>query len=106
MVEKILSDSPSETLLTGLNMDEVQKRRERGETNQYEARVNRSYWDIFRDNVLNLFNIVLFSLLGVVLYMKDYGTIVFAGFSVVFNTFLGMIQEMSAKRRLDRLAAL
>jgi cation-transporting P-type ATPase E len=106
MVEKILSDSPSETLLPGLNAAEVQQRRERGETNQYEARVNRSYWDIFRDNVLNLFNIVLFSLLGVVLFMKDYGTIVFAGFSVVSNTFLGMIQEMSAKRRLDRLAAM
>jgi cation-transporting ATPase E len=106
MVEKILSDRPSETLLTGLNSNEVQQRRERGETNNYEARVNRSYWDIFRDNVLNLFNIVLFSLLAVVFVMKDYGTIVFAGFSVFFNTFLGMIQEMSAKRRLDGLAAL
>lgn len=106
MAEKILNDSPSETLLHGLSSAEVQQRRERGETNKYEARVNRTYWEIFRDNVLNLFNIVIFTLLGIVLAMRDYGTVVFASISVISNTFLGMIQEMNAKRRLDRLAAL
>ena len=106
MAEKILNDSPSEALLTGLSSEEVRQRLARGESNNYEARVNRTYWDIFRDNVLNLFNIVIFTLLGIVLAMKDYGTVVFASTSVISNTFLGMIQEMNAKRRLDRLAAM
>ena len=68
--------------------------------------MGRSYWDIFRDNVLNLFNIVLGSLLVGVIALGDYATAFFAGFSVVSNTFFGMIQEFNAKRQLDRLAAL
>lgn len=92
--------------IQGLTANEVAERVQRGETNNYQPRVNRTYWEIFRDNVLNLFNIVIFTLLVIVLSMKDYGTVFFAGFSVISNTFFGMIQEMSAKRRLDRLAAL
>jgi cation-transporting P-type ATPase E len=92
--------------LTGLTSVDVQNRTERGEGNDFEARVGRTYWDIFRDNVLNLFNIVLGSMLVLVIIMGDYGTAFFAGFSVVSNTFFGMIQEFNAKRQLDQLAAL
>lgn len=90
----------------GLTAAEVREREQRGETNAYQPRVSRTYWDIVRDNVLNLFNVVLFSLLFVVIYLQDYATAVFAGFSVVSNTFLGMIQEINAKRKLDSLALL
>ena len=92
--------------IVGLSSADVQQRLRRGESNDYEARVGRSYWDIFRENVLNLFNIVLGSLLIGVILLGDYATAIFAGFSVVSNTFFGMIQEFSAKRQLDRLAAL
>ncbi|MBL8157889.1 MAG: hypothetical protein JNM70_27385, partial [Anaerolineae bacterium] len=74
--------------------------------NDFKARVGRSYWDIFRDNILNLFNLIFGALLVVVFLFRDYGTFFFAGFSVVTNSFLGMIQEALAKRQLDRLAAL
>ena len=92
--------------ITGLSQRQVQERLARGESNDFDARVGRSYWDIFRDNVLNLFNIVLGSLLVIVVLMRDYPTAFFAGFSVVSNTFFGMIQEFHAKRKLDKLAAL
>ncbi len=92
--------------ITGLSQREVQERLARGESNDFDARVGRSYWDIFRDNVLNLFNIVLGSLLIIVVLLQDYATAFFAGFSVVSNTFFGMIQEFHAKRKLDKLAAL
>lgn len=95
--------SPS---LTGLTSSDIQDRITRDETNDFEARVGRSYWDIFRDNVLNLFNIVLGSLLVFVIALGDYSTAFFAGFSVVSNTFFGMVQEFNAKRQLDQLAAL
>ncbi|MGB1286129.1 MAG: cation-transporting P-type ATPase, partial [Aggregatilineales bacterium] len=90
----------------GLSQSEVQERLERGESNDFQARVGRSYRDIFVENVLNLFNIVLGSLLIVVIAFQDYATAFFAGFSVVTNTFLGMLQEMNAKRKLDNLATL
>ena len=92
--------------LAGLSSAEARERVQRGESNDFEARVGRSYWDIFRENVLNLFNIVLGGMLVVVIAMGDYATAFFAGFSVVSNTFFGMIQEFNAKRQLDRLAAL
>ena len=92
--------------IVGLSQSEVTERQRRGEGNEFEARVGRSYWDIFRDNVLNLFNIVLGSLLIIVIALQDYATAFFAGFSVVSNTFFGMMQEFNAKRQLDKLAAL
>jgi cation-transporting P-type ATPase E len=91
---------------TGLTSAEVAERVRRGESNDYKARVGRSYWEIVRDNLLNLFNIILFTLLIIVALFRDYTTVFFAGFSVVTNSFLGMIQEISAKRKLDKLAAL
>jgi len=90
----------------GLTAPEVAERVKRGESNNFKARVGRSYWQIVRDNILNIFNIVLFTLLVVVLLFGDYATVLFAGFSVVTNSFLGMAQEISAKRKLDQLAAL
>ena len=97
---------PQPTASTGLTQAEVAQRVQRGETNAFKARVGRSYWQIFRDNVLNVFNIVFFTLMVVVIYLQDYSTAVFAGFSVVTNSILGMFQEISAKRQLDKLAAL
>ncbi len=103
VVERMESEPQT---VTGLSSADVQLRLRRGDSNDYEARVGRSYWNIFRENVLNLFNIVLGSLLVGVVLLGDYATAIFAGFSVVSNTFFGMIQEFNAKRQLDRLAAL
>jgi len=100
------STAQDKQTVTGLTTAEVHEREQRGQTNAYQARVGRSYWHIFRDNVLNLFNFVLGTLLLIVLLFQDYATVFFAGFSVVTNTFLGMIQEMNAKRKLDNLATL
>ncbi len=96
----------SDLTLQGLTAAEVQERVQAGATNQFKARVGRSYRQIVVENVFNLFNIVLFSLLIFVTLLGDYVTVVFAGFSVVSNTFLGMLQEINAKRKLDKLATL
>lgn len=89
----------------GLTSAEVAERVARGETNAYKPYVERTYWQIFRDNVFNLFNIVLLVLLAIIFFFRDYNDIFFAGFSVVVNTLLGTIQEINAKRALERLAA-
>ena len=106
MQTSIESRQAPATEIVGLNQREVLERQQRGEGNDFEARVGRSYWQIFRENVLNLFNIVLGSMLVIVIALGDYATAFFAGFSVVSNTFFGMIQEFNAKRQLDQLAAL
>ncbi len=90
----------------GLSAAEVAERVARGETNAYKPHVEHTYWQIVRDNVFNLFNVVLFILLVIVAFFHDYDDIFFAGFSVAANALIGTIQEISAKRSLDRLAAL
>jgi cation-transporting ATPase E len=90
----------------GLTAAQVAERVKRGETNAFKARVGRTYWHILRDNILNLFNLVLGALLITVIILQDYATAIFAGFSVVTNSILGMFQEINAKRKLDQLAAL
>lgn len=90
----------------GLTSAEVAERIARGETNAYTPRVGRTYFDILRDNLFNIFNIVLFPMLGVIISFGEYAVAFFAGFSVVSNALLGTIQEIVAKRRLDRLVAL
>lgn len=90
----------------GLTSGEVTEREKRGQTNNFKARGGRTYIDIVRDNVFNVFNVVLFTLLLIAFLFGDYGTVIFSGFSVLTNTILGLIQEIQAKRKLDRMAAL
>lgn len=91
---------------TGLSSAEVAQRVRDGKSNNFEARSGRTYFQIARDNVFNLFNVVLFTLLIIVLISRDYATVFFAGFSVFTNSVLGMFQEIQAKRKLDQMAAL
>jgi cation-transporting ATPase E len=97
------SDPPD---VTGLTDAEVAERVARGEVNDFEARVGRTYWDIFTTNIFNIFNVTLFLLLLIVLIAQEYTTVLFAGFSVVGNSLIGTVQELMAKRRLEKLAQL
>ncbi|MFN8531163.1 MAG: HAD-IC family P-type ATPase [Anaerolineae bacterium] len=97
---------PAALRYDGLSRADVQERVKRGETNAYEPRTGRSYWDIVRDNFLNLFNITLSVVLIVVFFFRDWATLFTAGFSVITNTILGTVQEVAAKRQLDRLKAM
>lgn len=110
MMMKPKTPTPDDTDIapsfTGLTQADVEERLRDGRSNRYKARVSRTYWHIVRDNILNLFNIVLGTLLMVVIWLGDYATAFFAGFSVVTNSFFGMIQEIDAKRKLDQLATL
>ncbi|MEP7285383.1 MAG: HAD-IC family P-type ATPase [Chloroflexota bacterium] len=90
---------------TGLTSAEVAERVARGESNNYRVRVDRTYWQIARDNIFNLFNIVLTILLVIIFLFHERTSVIFASFSVIANTVIGMWQEVNAKRTLDRLAA-
>ena len=90
----------------GLTSAEVAERERRGETNAFKPRVGRSYFDIIRENVFNLFTLTMGILLVVTAFLGDFATVIFAGFSVVSNALLGTIQEIFSKRKLDRLAEL
>jgi len=70
-----------------------------------ELPTSRSYKSIVRANTLTLFNLILGSFLVLILIAGRPADGLFAGVMVA-NTAIGIVQEVRAKRTLDRLALL
>ena len=87
----------------GLNEAEVAQRISAGETNDVPSRAARSIADIVRGNVFTRINAILGVLLIIVLTTGSWINGAF-GLLIVANSTIGMIQELRAKRTLDRLA--
>jgi cation-transporting ATPase E len=90
---------------SGLSAAEVQARVARGLTNEAGERTSRRVSEIVRANVLTRFNAILGTMLAVIVVV---GPIQDATFGVVLvaNAFIGIFQEVRAKRTLDHLAVL
>ncbi|HEY3317045.1 MAG TPA: HAD-IC family P-type ATPase [Coriobacteriia bacterium] len=89
----------------GLSAEEVVDRVRRGLTNAVRETTSRSYGDILRENVFTLFNLILVVLVVAVLLVGSPRDALF-GLVVVFNSAVGVVQEIRAKRTLDRLQLL
>lgn len=97
--------SKSTNPLIGLTAAEVNQRLAAGLSNTQTIDPSRSLANIIRGNVVNLFNGVVggcFILLAVMGQWKD----TLFGFALLSNLLIGIIQEYSSKRTLDRLAVL
>ncbi len=91
--------------LDGLGPAEVAARRAAGQTNEVAARTGRTFAQIVRANVLTRFNAILGGLLLVVVFVGPVQDGLF-GVVLVTNVAIGVVQEVRAKRVLDRLAVL
>ncbi|WP_367138458.1 HAD-IC family P-type ATPase [Saccharothrix sp. HUAS TT1] len=89
----------------GLTAAEVAERVADGRTNAVGSRTSRGVGQIVRANVLTPFNGLLTALFVVVLATGRWQNGLF-GLVVVANTAIGVLQELRAKRTLDRLAVL
>ncbi|MCC6613424.1 MAG: HAD-IC family P-type ATPase [Anaerolineae bacterium] len=94
------------TQLAGLTEAEVLDRRRRGQGNNVRLDTSRSYADIIRHNVLNLINIILFVIGGVMIAIGRVGDAVTTVGLIIFNVIIGVYQEIRAKRQLDQIALL
>jgi cation-transporting ATPase E len=83
----------------------VRQRVDAGLTNAVEVRTSRTVLEIVRANVLTFFNFLLGALLLAVLVTGRWQNGLF-GLVIVANSTLGIVQEVRAKRVLDRLAVL
>ncbi|ONM46164.1 cation-translocating P-type ATPase [Nocardia donostiensis] len=88
---------------TGLTATEVAQRRRDGLTNDVPDRASRSVRDIVRANVFTRINAILGVLFVLVLATGSLIDGMF-GLLIVANSAVGIIQEVRAKRTLDRLA--
>lgn len=88
---------------SGLTQHQVQQRIQLGHVNELPPTSGRSVRDIIRANVFTRINGILAVLFAVVLYT---GSIVNGAFGllIIANSIVGIIQELRAKRTLDKLS--
>ena len=91
--------------MTGLTKEEVQERIEKGLVNTNEHPVTRSFKEIILKNCFTFFNFLNVALFIMVLLVGSYKNGLFV-MVVVYNTIIGIVQEIHSKRILDRLAIL
>jgi cation-transporting ATPase E len=84
---------------------DVATRTAAGQTNDIAQRTSRSVGEILRANIVTRFNFLLGSLLVVILAVGEPQDGLF-GIVLVANALIGIVQELRAKRTLDRLAVL
>ncbi len=89
----------------GLGADEVAGARARGQVNRVREAGSRSVGHILRANILTRFNAIIVVLVVVVLSAGDPPDALF-GLVMVVNALIGIVQELRAKRTLDRLTVL
>jgi cation-transporting ATPase E len=95
------SDSP----VTGLSTAQADERTAAGLANATSVRTSRTVGEIVRANVFTVFNGLLTSLFVLVLITGRWLNALFM-VVVVMNTAIGVVQEVRAKHKLDRLAVL
>ena len=90
----------------GLTESEARARRQRGEGNDADVGTGRSYWGIARTNLFTFFNNLLFAIGIALVALGQYrDALISVGLGLV-NAAISTVQEINAKRKLDRIALL
>lgn len=95
--------SLNEKLNNGLSADEVSRRVAEGLYNGEMDIKTKSYGQIFKDNILSLFNLVNVILLGCIISVGSYKNALFF-LVVIWNVMIGIIQEIRAKHTIEKLS--
>ena len=90
----------------GLTGAEVAERVAQGRVNRVRRSDAAEYLDIVTRNVLTLFNALVVPAAAVLLFLGDYKAGLAVSGMMVANTLIGLVQEIRAKRQLDRLTLL
>ncbi len=92
--------------MNGLTREEVEDRKARGLANNSDVRSSRTYTDIVLKNTLTPFNIILF-ILGILLVIcEEVISALSATGIIIINILISTVQEMRAKRKLDKISLL
>lgn len=89
----------------GLTKEEVTRRVKEGMSNKCVKSPSRTFGQIVRANVLTLFNAINLVLALIVIWADSAKNSAFA-FVIVFNTIIGIIQEVRAKKTIEKLSIL
>ena len=96
--------------LKGLTYNEVKERISRGLVNKTSASKTKKIPEILIENIFSVFNFIIFAIIVFLLYFyiktSDYRLLLdsLGVFSVaIFNTLIAVVQEMRAKKALDKV---
>ncbi|WP_295626588.1 HAD-IC family P-type ATPase [uncultured Corynebacterium sp.] len=103
MSEVQLDDAAFVTGAAGLTSAQVEERRRAGKVNDLPPTSGRSVADIIRANVFTRINAILAVLLAIVLWTGSWVNGAF-GLLIIANSIVGVVQELRAKRTLDKLS--
>jgi len=92
--------------MNGLTSQEVEERRKQGLVNDTNDSTSRTYTDIIVKNVFTPFNIILFIIGAALLILGNVMSALSATGIISVNILISTIQEMRAKRRLDKISLL
>ncbi len=101
----MVAEAPPIDQPAGLTSRQVAERVAAGKLNVVPEGPSRTTKAILRDNILTRFNLILSVLLVIILIVAPIQDALF-GAVMVINAAIGIIQELRAKRTLDRLALL
>ncbi|MFY1689257.1 HAD-IC family P-type ATPase [Plantactinospora sp. WMMB782] len=91
------------TIESGLSTAQVAERIAAGQVNDVPVRSARSVGEIVKANLFTRINAIMGVLFGVILAVGPIQDALFGGV-IIANTLIGVVQELRAKRTLDRLA--
>src|ERR671921_1069161 len=92
--------------VVGLTAAEAEARHRRGEANTAVSGASRSYATILRTNVFSFFNTILFVIGVALLALGRYSDALISVGLGLINAVISAVQEIRAKRKLDRLQLL
>ncbi len=98
-----INNLQKQNILSGLSKGEVDKRVKDGNYNKALDSVSKTTQEIIIDNVFTFFNLLNFVLASLIIFVKSYENALFMGI-VVSNTIIGIIQEVRAKKTIDKLS--
>ena len=98
-----INNIQNQDILQGLSKEEVDKRIKEGNYNKAVDGVSKTTKDIVIDNVFTFFNLLNLVLATLIILVKSYENALFMGI-VISNTVIGIIQEIRAKKTIDKLS--
>ena len=87
---------------SGLTQQAVLERQATGKSNNYKPNMSKSTKTIILQNTMTLFNLLNFILAAVLISVGAYSNAFFITI-ILFNIFLGIVQELRAKKMVEKL---
>ncbi|HEY5537447.1 MAG TPA: HAD-IC family P-type ATPase [Acetobacterium sp.] len=87
----------------GLTQAQVEERIKGGKVNSQPPSKTKTMNAIIKDNIFTLFNILNIVLACMIIFVESYRNLLFINI-VIINTIIGIVQEIKAKKTIDKLS--